>query len=79
MPVTGGGVCLWRDSILLYAAVRGKMRGCGPADALAALEGGIGLMNTIARSVHTLNVISDVLAALTCMCSCRWLNLVAFN
>eukprot|EP00775_Hariotina_reticulata_P008284 gene8284-8471_t len=59
----GGGVGFWRDSIMLYAAVRGSMRGSGPADAQAALEGGIGLMDTIARHDIGPSQLTDVLDA----------------
>jgi len=45
----GGGVQLWADSVLCYAAARNHMPGRGPADALEALEGGVALLATVAR------------------------------
>jgi hypothetical protein len=45
----GGSLALWRDSVALYAAVRGSMRSGGPRDAVAALEGGVAMMQALAR------------------------------
>jgi hypothetical protein len=45
----GGSLVLWRDSVALYAAVRGSMRSGGPRDAVAALEGGLTMIATLAR------------------------------
>ena len=45
----GGGVQLWRDSVLCYAAARSQMPGRGPADALEALQGGVALLEAASR------------------------------
>jgi hypothetical protein len=44
-----GSLLLWRDSVALYATVRGGMRSGGARDAVAALEGGLAMMAALAR------------------------------
>lgn len=45
----GGSAALWRDSVALYATVRGAMRSGGQRDAAAALEAGVAMMQALAR------------------------------
>ncbi len=48
---TGGSIEHWRDSVALYAKLRASMRGGGESDALRALEGGVQLLQAVARWV----------------------------
>lgn len=48
----GGGLQLWRDSLALYATVRGGMRSGGWKDAVDALTGGLAMMAALARCVE---------------------------
>jgi hypothetical protein len=45
----GGSLVMWRDSVALYATVRGGMRSGGARDAVEALEGGLAMMAALAR------------------------------
>lgn len=45
----GGDIKSWRDSLLLYATVRGNMRSGGFKDATSALEGGVAMLEAVAR------------------------------
>ena len=49
--VIGGSVKFWRDSLMLYAEVRGGMRSGGFKDARVALEAGIAVLEAVARQV----------------------------